>query len=102
MVKLVKMKLSATEKVCRKACLAELDSMGGFVMSVPGEKTTYCFCPVIEGNRRSKTWRMSVALCHENDKFSRKYGEWLAVQRMLEFGESIIVPAGYVFSVEGY
>jgi len=85
---MVKMKLSPRQKKMRKEYLEQLDKNGGWIFTDYPVGVTYCFVPEFPGSRMVS---MSRAVCNPKDRFSRKYGEYLALERMY-MGENISVP----------
>jgi hypothetical protein len=75
---MIKMKLSKEQKTYRKELKKNLSSRGGFFLRQNND--TYLFCPVFPN---SNTWQMSCAICHPKDQYSRKYGEFIALDNWI-------------------
>lgn len=84
---MLKMKLSDNEKTQRKEMRTTLFNVGGWFV-YHNKKTILCFMPEFPG---SEMVQMSVANCNPKDKFSRKYGEFIALMNMNKFN-SVYVP----------
>lgn len=72
------MKLNKEQKALRKDLLQILNASHGFIISHENGSTN-CFLPEFVG---SNVFLMSCAILHPNDRYSRKYGEFIALKRM--------------------
>jgi hypothetical protein len=84
------MKLSSTEKTVRKILMKELHKNNGLLFADRETGATMCFTP--DSFAVGKIWRMSTSICNSKDKFSRKYGEYLALKRLFYNDEFILIP----------
>lgn len=90
-------KLNMQEKAIRKNCLEEVKRMGGAISSCG--YVTVLVMPSVYGGKNCKFFHVSIAYCSENDKYSRKRGEFVALQEYFESGRYIPVPS-YSVSAE--
>jgi len=95
---MVKMKLAPTEKVMREEYLEQLEKNDGWIFTDYPNGVTYCFMPEFPG---SKMMSMSLAVCNEKDRFSRKYGEFVALDRMY-MGDNYLVPQSMIYYERRY
>lgn len=70
------MKMTKIEKRVRKMNIATLREKGGMLFN--DGNTTFAWLPVFPG---ADTGWLGIAICHPNDKFSRKYGEHIAMMQ---------------------
>ncbi len=78
-MKLIKMKLTEQEKRIRKAYLKELFTGHGEIFN--GTSHVWCWFPQFPG---ANMGFFGMSKCNSRDKFSRKYGEYLALIRVFE------------------
>ena len=86
---MVKMKLNKEQKAFRKETRKWLFENGGFF--VYSATDTFILCPQF---LRSSVFSISTAICHPNDIYNRKYGEWQALVMWME-GNSVRVSRGF-------
>jgi hypothetical protein len=79
------MKLTKEEKSERKEWLKKLYSRGGWIVHDVGDFATYCYNPTLGNGDKAKTLRLSCAICAPDDKYKRKYGEYIALHRMFSY-----------------
>ena len=84
---MLKMKLTKEQKQVRRMRLAWMSTSGGEIFT-DGHSRTICWIPKYPG---SNTGYFGMAIKHPNDKFSRKYGEYIATGKALDALDSEIV-----------
>lgn len=86
-------KLYKDEKATRKALKAEIVKANGFVARYVG--VTVAVIPTCKGHAK-----FAVALCGSHDKFNRKRGELVAMQRVsdMEWGQGnpCVMPQNFI------
>lgn len=97
------MKLNDAEKKTRKMYRTKLETMGGWMQSDRVLGTTIAAVPALAFDDNygaggmdvmNKFFYVSASHCnHAADKFNRKRGELLALERLFD-GEFIMVPSG--------
>ena len=84
-------KLDFFQRGQRKIVKKVLINHGGELFSFPDERITVLVCPSIGGSDRGNFCRVSIAYCDHADKFRRKVGEHMVLQRF-DNGQSFAVP----------
>ena len=82
-------KLNAYEKGSRKDLKAALARCKGELFTY--DRTTILVCPCNDMGEKSRFVTLAVAHCSLADKFSRKRGELIALERWSDYG-GIVVP----------
>lgn len=83
-------KMTAYEKNDRKVYMQRFNAMGGQVIAYPDMRITVAVVPCLRNAKRSRFAHVSIAQCSHADKFKRKRGELIALERMAN---------GYLFAV---
>ena len=83
--------MTPTMKEERVMMKDELARAAGRVVTVAndlGQKTTVAIVPAVPGmdDEKAGFYYVGVAHCSDTDKYKRKYGEWLALERLLVMG----------------
>ena len=80
-------KMTKNQKIIRKDLLAYVLESGGIVHTRPprGDENGFAFVamPCAYNARHAKFYDVSFAWCADNDKFDRKVGELLALERYM-------------------
>ena len=78
-------KMTKNQKIIRKDILAYVRECGGIVHSRPpvGDENGFCLVamPCVLNPRNAKFYDVAFSWCADNDKFDRKIGEFLALER---------------------
>ena len=81
------MKMTKDQKTCRKLWLEHVRESGGIVHTRPpqGDENGFALVamPCAHNARHAKFYDVSFAWCADNDKFDRKIGEFLALERYM-------------------
>lgn len=85
-------KLTKHQKRERKLLLAEFMELGGQLFSDEEYGVTVAIMPVNPCFKDHKFALVSTAFCSYQDTWSRKYGEYLALVRIMYQGEYIKMP----------
>jgi hypothetical protein len=74
-------KMTKAQKIARKDLMAYVLESGGIV----GDENGFAFVamPCAYNARHAKFYDVSFAWCADNDKFDRKIGEFLALERFM-------------------
>ena len=91
-------KLNQFERAARKSGLVDLKAAGGEVFTFKPDSfplydeagVTVLVVPALQGARNPRFYHVAVAVCAPSDKFRRKLGELLALDR-LSMGETMTV-----------
>lgn len=83
-------KMTADEKNDRKVYMQRFTAQGGQVIAYPDMRITVAVVPCLRNAERSRFAHVSIAQCSHADKFKRKRGELIALERMA---------CGYLFAV---
>ena len=91
-------KMTKAQKAYRKQMVALVRESGGIVHNRPpvGDENGFCLVamPCVNNARHAKFYDVAFAWCADNDKFDRKVGEFIAVDRYMN-GETTKLP-GYI------
>lgn len=83
-------KMNTTEKNDRKVYMQRFTAEGGLIFSYPDMRITVAIVPCLRNAKRSRFAHVSIAQCSHADKFKRKRGELITLERMAN---------GYLFAV---
>jgi hypothetical protein len=86
------MKLDPMQRMERKWFRLELEEMGGFICRHKWQGLVAAAVPAIN-SENSYFVRIAVAQCDfKDDRYKRKYGEWLAMKRLFDENRFVSVP----------
>lgn len=84
-------KMTAQEKRTRKEFMQRFTAEGGLIIAYPDMRITVAVVPCLRNAMRSRYAHVSIAQCSHADKFKRKRGELIALERVAN-GNIFAVP----------